>query len=300
MADAESAREIFLMNYTHLVGITFLYWDHLITLDNEINLLWRRRKALSACWFFLNRYFAFISGIPVAMLPFLTVSKQMCLNLTFFREVALLVTQTIVSIIMVIRVYALFGRNRRVLWFTLGLGSCAVGVTVWSVTGQHGSRPMVLGGCHFDIMQSTAFRLAGCWEALFIFDSVIFGLTIYNACITLRRMGTQGNLHTLVVRDGALYFGIMALANLANIATYYFARPVSPGSLAGFANCISVTMISRLILHLHKHANVGILTEPVVQNNLPLGSFDDILMTEADHGSQHPTYSRDPRSGYVS
>ncbi|KAJ7135668.1 hypothetical protein C8R44DRAFT_768839 [Mycena epipterygia] len=282
MSDHETvvlAKEIFLQNSCHLIGTTILYWDHLITLDREINLIWRRRKSLSAYCFIANRYFAFLSGIPVSALPFLSLAPKICLHYSLFREIELIATQALVSIVMIIRVYALFGRNSRVLGLLIGIAAVAVAVSVWSLSGQHASRPATLGGCHFELTQATSFHLAGGWEALFAFDSIIFGLSVYNAFAIRRRMLPQTNLHTLVVRDGAMYFGIMALANLANIATYYFSAPVLPGSLATFANCISVTMISRLILNLHEHANVGVLTErtnQVVDNNIPLGSLDDL------------------------
>ncbi|KAJ7096572.1 hypothetical protein B0H15DRAFT_825645 [Mycena belliarum] len=292
------AREIFLLNYIHFIGLTILYWDHFITIDSEINFLWRRRKALSAYWFFLNRYFAFFSNMGIAVLTLLTLSPEVCIKYTIIHEGVLFVAQLIVSIIMIIRVYALFGRSRRVLWAILALGACVVGVSVWSIAGQHGHRPQILGGCYFRITQPSAIRLAACWEALFVFDSVIFGLTVYNASTTRQRYAmSKMTLHTLVVRDGAWYFGIMALANLANIATYYFSGPVLPGSLAGFANYVSVTMISRLILNLHEHANAGLLTEKTKQTvrAYPLDSLDDsMFMTDIDtsHGSSRPS-SRD-------
>ncbi|KAJ6597560.1 hypothetical protein DFH09DRAFT_1272231 [Mycena vulgaris] len=310
MADAESAvvaqglwatsdsslGPLLLLNYEHLVYLVILFWDHLITLDNEINLIWRRKKSLSSYSFLVNRYFAFLTGIPVLLLPFLTLSSETCVHYTLFREVALLGTQLIVSSILVMRIYALFGRNRRVLWCILVIGAIVLGASVWSVTGQKGYRSMAAAGCHFAIMESTANRMAGCWEALFAFDSIIFGLTLYNAYTTRRRMAPRSNLHSLVLRDGAMYFSIMALANLANIATYYVPQPLYQGSLATFSNCISVTMVSRLILNLHAHANVGIfseLTGPVVHHNLPLWSVEDLIMTEAPgSGSQYSVQSR--------
>ncbi|KAJ7866041.1 hypothetical protein B0H14DRAFT_2733439 [Mycena olivaceomarginata] len=274
-----AAQRIRLLDYGHLIGLTLLYFDHLITLDIEIDLLWRRRKSFSAYWFFINRYFGFFSGIAVAALPFSTLSTKACMRYSVFREIVLLVTQTIAGIIMIIRVYALYGRNRRILWFMFGIGMCVVVVTVYSVTQQHASRPMVLGGCHFELTEKTAYHLAGSWEGLFLFDTVVFGLTVYNAYRTGRKMIPSLNLHALVVRDGAVYFGIMALANLANIASYYFSGPILPGSLATFASCISVTMISRLILNLHEYVDIGILTEisgRAVQNNIPPGNLGEI------------------------
>ncbi|KAJ7435684.1 hypothetical protein B0H11DRAFT_1755828, partial [Mycena galericulata] len=171
--------------------------------DCEINWLWGRQKSSSAYWFFVNRYFAFFSGIPVSALPFLTLSAQACRSYSIFREVAFVVSQIITSIIMMIRVYALFGRNKRVLWFVIATRVCVVGVSVWSVTSQMATHSITLGGCHFGLLQSTIYPgLAGSWEGLFVFDTVIFGLTVYNAYTTRRWMNSQMNLRARLVRDG--------------------------------------------------------------------------------------------------
>ncbi|KAJ6467925.1 hypothetical protein C8R45DRAFT_1019467 [Mycena sanguinolenta] len=277
--------EIILLNYLHLVGITVLYWDHLITLRNEVNLIWGRPKSLSAYCFFLNRYFAFFSGIPVTMIAFLSPSTQMCQRLSLFRELALVATQIITGVIMIIRVYALYGRSKRVLWFLLGVGAVVVAVSTWSVNGQKGSRSVVVGGCHFGLAESTSYQFAGSWEGLFGFDSIIFGLTVWYAFSTYRPEN-RFNLSAVIVRDGAMYFGLMALSNLVNIATYYLVDiwPFLPGALGTFANCMSITLISRLILNLHEHANTGILTRPTDTESLFEFSTDELTpqMTEVE------------------
>ncbi|KIM74721.1 hypothetical protein PILCRDRAFT_695652 [Piloderma croceum F 1598] len=74
----------------------------------------------------------------------------------------------------------------------------------------------------------------------------------------------------------------MALANLANILTFYLARPTLRGCLSLCASCISVTMMSRFMLNLHSAASAGIFSTlptsdasngmaftPRVPNNLP-------------------------------
>ncbi|KAF7341261.1 hypothetical protein MVEN_01861900 [Mycena venus] len=293
--------ELLLLNYLHVVGVVVLYYDHLITASKEVDLVWRRGKSLSSYCFFVNRYFAFVSGIPVAVIPFLAPSTETCHRLSLFREGAIVLTQLIAggttlspafisgfdafrpTVIMIIRVYALFGRTRRVLWFMIATAASVVAVSLWSVSGQEGSRSTLIGGCHYSLTESTAYHLAGSWLALFCFDAIIFALTIYHAHYAHRWRIRQTNIHTLVVRDGAMYFGVLALANLANIATYYFVEywPYLPGALATFANCISVTMISRLLLNLHEHASAGILTEPA-DPHAHLSSVDGEPMTEVD------------------
>ncbi|KAJ7041521.1 hypothetical protein C8F04DRAFT_1252851 [Mycena alexandri] len=252
MADAVVAQQLVITNYVHLIGITILYYDHFITLGPEIHLLWRRRISLSAYWLYVNRYFGFFSGIPVATLPFLTVSDKICTRFSIFRELVLVITQPIAS------------------------------------------------------------KFAASWEGLFIFNTVIFVMTVYNTYTTRRQMallnanndGEQdhspppNDLHHLMMRDGAMYFGIMALANLANIATYYFSGPVVPGSLAIFANCISITMISRMMLNLHVYAmNTGIMSESPpgpadaqnIRNAPPALWRLPIILTDPDFTSQRST-----------
>ncbi|KAK7457757.1 hypothetical protein VKT23_010096 [Stygiomarasmius scandens] len=59
-------------------------------------------------------------------------------------------------------------------------------------------------------------------------------------------------------RDGAIYYGVMVLVNLANMITYYTMGSNMKGGLSTFASSISVTMMSRLMLNLHKTADEGL------------------------------------------
>ncbi|KIK54637.1 hypothetical protein GYMLUDRAFT_896833 [Collybiopsis luxurians FD-317 M1] len=74
---------------------------------------------------------------------------------------------------------------------------------------------------------------------------------------TLRQLDIS--LHVIVLRDGTSYFCIMAFSNAINIATFYYPLPYVRGALSTFACSISVTMISRLVLNLHKIANSGLI-----------------------------------------
>ncbi|KAF8874537.1 hypothetical protein BD779DRAFT_251463 [Infundibulicybe gibba] len=72
---------------------------------------------------------------------------------------------------------------------------------------------------------------------------------------------TRGlTLITLLLRDGAIYFAVMALSNLANILTFYLCGPFLRGGLSTFSTSISVTIMSRLILNLHETANIGLFS----------------------------------------
>ncbi|KAJ7716466.1 hypothetical protein DFH07DRAFT_862138 [Mycena maculata] len=209
------------------------------------------------------RYGALSINIPVIVFSFVTISTKSCTTYTFAHQMLMLIIELVVSAVMILRVYALYSRSARVLWCLLGIGCCLIGVTIWSVLqGQAGFPITVLPGCHRGIVHSASRDLAVPWECLFVFDSMIFGMTVYNAYVTRRGLGRQVMpLHALMVRDGSLYFAASALANLSNIVTFLIGGALIPGSLADFAIGVSVTMMSRLMLNLHEQTEYGILSE---------------------------------------
>ncbi|KAJ7842701.1 hypothetical protein B0H13DRAFT_2365125 [Mycena leptocephala] len=175
----------------------------------------------------------------------------------------MLTTELVVSAIMILRIYALYGRSARVLWWLIGIATCFTTLTIWSLQqGQHDVPITVFSGCHLYIVQSASYYLAIPWICLFVFDSIIFSMTIYNAYLTRRGVGQNARMpiHRLMVRDGAMYFAAVALSNLANIIAFIIGGPLLPGSLATFAICMSVTMMSRLMLNLHERTEYGVLS----------------------------------------
>jgi len=114
------------------------------------------------------------------------------------------------------------------------------------------------------LSEETGIHIAVAWEALFVYDTLVVALTLrktYNArpqhnFTSIRRI----DIISLVLRDGAVYYAVMAMANLANLLTFYLADALLKGCLSSFASCLSVTMMSRLMLNLHSTATAGIFS----------------------------------------
>ncbi|KAF8195335.1 hypothetical protein K438DRAFT_2017287 [Mycena galopus ATCC 62051] len=268
MSNASAAHAIFFQNYFHLFGVSFLIWDYIITIDVESQYLWKRAKSASAYWFFAIRYGALATNIPVVVFSLVTLPKKVCVRYDLAHQLFLLATQLLVSAVMILRIWALYSRRARVLWWLIGVASSFIAIAVWSMLhGQHGFPLTVLPGCHLAVNESASYYLAGPWECLFAFDAMIFGMTTYKGYVTRRDAGGANMpIHRVLVRDGApekgaMYFAAMAFANLTNIVTFFIGGPLVPGSLATFATCMSVVMMSRLMLNLHERTHVGVLTE---------------------------------------
>ncbi|KAF6756422.1 hypothetical protein DFP72DRAFT_285596 [Ephemerocybe angulata] len=267
-------------SYLHLFAISILYYDHILTFKSEVAHLWARPKSHSSYWFFLNRYFAFFTNIAVLTLSFTTLSAQVCRTFTLFRQILLIVNQILVCgaysskeagspcvlnlpfpVLLTLRIYALYHRSKVILTYMLSSGAILAGISCYVMFGQKSSVAEQSAGCHTSLSRISAIRLAGAWEALFLYDSILFSLTLYKTLKERkdnRITGINIDLVSLILRDGCMYFAVMALCNLANILTFYVSVPYLRGSLSTFASSTSVTMMSRMMLNLHETADEGI------------------------------------------
>jgi len=182
------------------------------------------------------------------------------------------------------------------------IGSAIVLVTMasWSLYGQTGvSDAPTAGSCHNNLGHQTSIRMAAAWEALLAYDCIIFCLTVFKTW-TARPVHTTTGVNipliTLLLRDGSLYFAVLALCNFSNILTFHFAGPFLRGSLSMFASCLSLTLICRLMLNLHRTADSGIYTTDQIPTQgicftsglymdtiHPMGSIWDIETAGQDH-----------------
>ncbi|KAG1741298.1 hypothetical protein EDB19DRAFT_2038796, partial [Suillus lakei] len=251
------AQQILICMYAVLAGNSILIYDHMATLPEEIAFIWRRPKALSAMLFLLNRYFALLGNICNLVVGFVPISDESCSNYTLYRQLAFVLQAVIVCLIMTIRTYALYGGSRRLLaWMTIIMIALAVAASVGSLGRFSGSTTILPGlGCYETYSAETATRLGLAWLAQLVFELLAFILIMYRICKTrgLLRLFlvTRRSIIDIIFQDGVMYFGAMVLINVPNILTFYSGSVTTRGSLTVLTSCMSVTLISRLMLNLH-------------------------------------------------
>ncbi|KAJ7484929.1 hypothetical protein B0H11DRAFT_2019278 [Mycena galericulata] len=267
-----------------LVAFLVLTYDYFLTLPAEIHFIWMRRKRPSSYWFILNRYLALSTTILMAIFTFADFRPQICPSLLLAEKLFLLAQEIVIYVILVQRVYAMWNLNRRILALLCLSGLSVLGISAWLVTTNTAppppppGAPPLPGGpsddapnhdngtlpsipppqCAQVIFHPSAIRIAGAWEAEFALDAVIFGLTVFRAFIHRRRGEWRSELLSCLFRDGAFYFFVIGLANMANIWMYYEGDPMLAGSLAWLANSLSTALLARLMLNLHAVADAGI------------------------------------------
>ncbi|KZT10446.1 uncharacterized protein LAESUDRAFT_721805 [Laetiporus sulphureus 93-53] len=260
------------------------YYDYFLTFGSEYARIWKQPKTRGTLLFFLNRYLTFFGDVAVNVGNFYTFhSAKSCRDYALYRQVLLIGAQVVVCIILCLRTHALYHRNKRVLALMLFTGFSLAGVSIYAVTDQKQGETLD-GGCHIGSTRITAIRIAVAWESLFVYDVIIFSLTL---CKTWKErflhpiLIERIDILALMLRDGAMYFAVMASVNLANTLTFYFLPPLLVGALSTFASSVSVTMMSRLMLNLHESASAhpSFATNPSgTENSTTLLFTSEILM----------------------
>lgn len=280
--DADLVYQLRIKNVFSFVGVCILYYDHLITFGDEVRQVWSRPKRAGAYWFFFSRYFAFFTNLAamVSQNAKFGMSPQGCRQYNLFRQLDLVATQTLVGVLLTMRLYALYERSKRILALMVVAGTSVLAISAYAVVGTESMAADPVTGCHIGLSQASGLRLAAAWIALFAYDSITIVLTVRKSFLSMhRRLATRNNtpLLWLIMRDGAAYFAVMALANMANVIMFCLGAPFIKSSLAGCSSCISVTVMSRLMLNLHSIADTGIST---------VGGMRDGMMTDGGGGSE--------------
>ncbi|KAF8207319.1 hypothetical protein K438DRAFT_1814761 [Mycena galopus ATCC 62051] len=239
-----------------------LCYDYLLTLRSEIHFVWGKPKRLSSFLFGFLRHGCLLSNIGMIGLRFGPVPLDVWIILwchaMFLTNIVLLILQNVLV------------RN------ILGLRSMSCTISAswcfcfssWSISGEIWVATQT-SDCEFSLPKGSAIRkstgpepplhlklrslkgMAGAWVAQLGCDVVVFVFTVirsYNQPSKIRRSILSYMLRD--VKEHIISLSILALVNLGNILIPSW-----------FKSTLSVTMVSRLMLHLHQVADLGVLTQ---------------------------------------
>ncbi|KAF7761913.1 hypothetical protein Agabi119p4_9905 [Agaricus bisporus var. burnettii] len=236
-----------------VISFTVLIYEYLLTFIYEVERFWPLR--LKNC--FEPRRFTFDSENSLgrdgtspcftwASILFFNISGGLkikhldinCVHMQIYHQFLVITIQCLVACLMIIRVYALYDRKAWVAILYAGVAVCSTGIAIWAVitsTKTAESPPVYIpDGCGVTLARTEARYLAFAWLSELMFDVLIFVMTLYK---TLSLPNGNGiGLLSMLMRDGAVYFGAMVVVNIGNIITFFVGGPLSRGSLTMLAN----------------------------------------------------------------
>ncbi|KAK7046532.1 hypothetical protein R3P38DRAFT_73849 [Favolaschia claudopus] len=255
LTDVEIEQQIQISRYLVLIPFALVLYEYAITFELEVARYWGTPMTWANALFYLNRYSLFVGTIPIFAELLSTTTDpskvKACRVLEIFHICFALISQIIVAAMLIMRTYALYERNKRVLALTVSVTVAAVGIALVMILSGRGRDTLdphlQAFGCPSATTHDSNIRIAAAWSGMLVFDVLIFVLTVYKA---LRYETRGGHLFSVLFRDGSLYFGIMIAANAGNIASYVMGGPIASGSPTTLVNVLSSVMLTRLMLNM--------------------------------------------------
>ncbi|KAI5827495.1 hypothetical protein K523DRAFT_391177 [Schizophyllum commune Tattone D] len=259
------AKSLFINNAMHLTSMAILVYDHILTLAMEIEYVWLRPKNRASHVFFVFRYTALIVTVLATVLGLWTAPLKVRATVHSMRRLSIdepVAADDLPPVLIMQRVYAIFGKSRRVLYGLLFYAAVGSAVILWAISTQKynmspsdevldsvtGLRcPVTVSG-----MKYPRPGLSAIWITVMVYDFIVFAMTAYKTFGALREPHMP--IMQLLLRDGAIYFGSMFALNFANVLTYYVPpfQPYLQGFLVPVVSCVSVAILSRMMLHLQE------------------------------------------------
>lgn len=215
--------------------------------------------------YFVNRYLCLPFMIVIGYLFTAELNAATCAKVVQFEPYSLVAITFICDVILSVRTYALWGKNKFLGAF-LGVVVCSeLAIQSWAAEGGAFVQLQALGikGC---IWASTAKKM----NAFFAVSSFVILLTFTLTTLRIVTMWQKTGRSTLLVallRDGALYFAIVFAVSLLNLISFVTQTPKgNPALHSPLAEVITSIMCTRIILSTRRH---GAAADSVSTHGVP-------------------------------
>ncbi|KAF8504250.1 hypothetical protein JB92DRAFT_2967659 [Gautieria morchelliformis] len=247
--------DLTLTEYSMLASLVVLLYDHAITFDAEVMNIWRGPRTLGKLLFLWNRYFGVSSLIIQVTVTFHgSLPNKFCSAYIWLEAVSVLIAIVSVDIILLARVYAVYNRNKQLLYGMVGFQLITTAVTI-VLFGFYMSAgvglPSVdnLTGCY---SPSASRNLAACFVSSLASEVVLCLLMLYKLWDRYRNEIASSQLKRLV-QDSLIYFFCILAVHLMNLLAFYLAPRGLDLMPIGLGFAIPCTMGCRLLLNMFNH-----------------------------------------------
>ncbi|KAF8871175.1 hypothetical protein BD779DRAFT_1791659 [Infundibulicybe gibba] len=257
---------------------TLVVFDHILTIQQEVTLIWRNPWNVTSLLYIWNRYYTLIVlAIDMSIVLRVIDSNEVCSKYQVFEAVSGTVLVITIDVILAFRVWILYEKSRKLLLLLIGcllvefIAMAIIAIKAVSLTNTY-------------IHLGSFFKLVGCWPTagaaphLFSFYStptmivsfVMFLMTVYRCIFWNNQIGIP--IFNLFLRDGVFWFLAILLVLLPEIATAALPQGSRALSLLMVMPTFAVYSLigSRVLLNIK-----GLLAVSVVSGNTVDATFGD-------------------------
>jgi len=255
--DGGHAEQLFFTHILSFIPYIVVFYDYCLTLSDEVELFWLHpvKFNLFSYLFLLNRYVSLFGNVQILVFGIVgRIDFMSCSASHMYHMVLLLIQQTLVTILCILQIHAVY-QSRRVLLLLTLMAITGFAIPCWSMyalsQADHGrsSYPVVITpvlGCSRLVGETEGFYSAVSWTGGLVIDTTVFVLMLYKTI----SIGRGVRLLDTIMRNATIYYSILSFVNLSNILILRFASPGLRTSTIALTNALSCTLISRAILDL--------------------------------------------------
>ncbi|KAH7104935.1 hypothetical protein BKA62DRAFT_691154 [Auriculariales sp. MPI-PUGE-AT-0066] len=244
-------------SFSDYAGLTLLWYDYLLTFSAEWKRIWSCEKGWFVVFWCLIRYPPLLmraATLPGDFIHQWTLSA--CHQFFAYSWLSATLTISIVHLSFLLRLYALYSRKVRVLVLPLALwlGRIAI-ILVITVDGVRDRSAVLPSGYCLAKLNLRLVMVSASLALAFDFTVLITGMV---RCYTLWQQSMDRALLSVLLRDGAGYFGIVTGANALNILVVEgrMNREVFPIILM-ITTTLPAIIVCRMILGLRAEATTS-------------------------------------------
>ncbi|KAF9466686.1 hypothetical protein BDZ94DRAFT_1319210 [Collybia nuda] len=273
-------------NYLAVASLALLVYDHLISLREEVDLIWKSHWSVTKGVYLWNRYFAlFTLGLNTSIRLREMKTDRVCGTYLQILSVNATLIICTVDFVLMLRVWVLYGRLKAVLYVMIP--SIIFEVIVMAYLGSatiSGLNPYVhigpaLLGCYSLAIVPKMYNIYPVPPLLV--TSVMFSLTAYKCAQTLYGYGRHGMpIVSLFLRDGVFWFLAVLAVGLPHMILSYVARLSLVTVMIGPSLAVYSIVVSRALINVK-----GIMTSQTGVD----GTYDSRVRTNLDFWSDTPS-----------
>ncbi|KAF8625912.1 hypothetical protein AX17_006638 [Amanita inopinata Kibby_2008] len=270
----EGSRLLQMRSYTQIVSVLILALEVIHTFGDEVEYIWRAPRSLTKVIYLSARYYALAYqladlGIVLKYLSQLPINPRLCYNWSHFQIISFLIIFHLLESLLVLRVYSLYKRDRRITNFVtsvyLGEISAGFGVTVhaylWDV--------FKLDNTCFPSASSS--KLSMCSVVAFIHQSLLWYLIFTKKRDTDQPEWFNKPVIKIIFHNGAfITFGIFLI--FTGIIPYSISAQNIVIIIRTFLASLFSIATCRLVMSMHK-LKYGSQETSIELNRIPVNDY---------------------------
>lgn len=285
-ADITALRLTFINTCCQVAASTMIFHEHMMTLSDEIRLVWSHKFSGATLVFLLNRYLVLSLGVAIVLQTGVWDTALSCEATIILYDIVSILLTVITAVFSALRAYAIGGLVLFPAAVTLFLGLLPAFVAIYFMSRSSYAYVLVVSGSpvcdyneYYPIQTYNQLILASraCAIAADVIVLAVTWIHTYRTRKAAHRGVFKTGLTTLLARDGTIFFVLLLALNIMQMTIKSVGGPMT-NFASTFTPPVAGILISRFMLnlrHIYYLQSMGITASFIGNLGAPLYDVAD-------------------------